>query len=263
MRSTNSYRRNLIVFGGFDGDSCNDLFMFDTEALMWHEITTISVPPTARYCHAAVSYRTSKDEGRWCVLLYGGCDSEHNYSDVQVLEIIDESAQAGGAAAVAGLEERLRKLEEEKERLNRIVDSQHEQITRLKGDNRQLERAAAGEDDDDDDDDDHPRKRRKKKKKKKDKKDRGDDDAPEPGSAMSNNAGGFDEDGLSAGGSAAQMRQQPRPPRGALTPIDVSAVKRPPNGLDSIPNSCPTRHGSDLQGITSFPPLPPKQTIRN
>ena len=80
---------------------------------------------------------TPHPSGRWCVLLYGGCDSEHNYSDVQVLEIIDESAQAGGGAAVAGLEERLRKLEEEKERLNRIVDSQHEQITRLKGDNKQ------------------------------------------------------------------------------------------------------------------------------
>ena len=68
--------------------------------------------------------------------MYGGCDSDHNYSDVQLLEIMEPSANQQKSQAntqrMEELEDRLKQLEEEKNRLNRIVDAQHETITRLK-----------------------------------------------------------------------------------------------------------------------------------
>lgn len=98
---------------------------------MWQEITCGSTSPTPRYCHACVAYPSGNNTTS--VLVFGGCDADRNYSDIQLLEISPDEVpgasteQSQSSAANAELlkqtealraenaaqQERIRELEEE------------------------------------------------------------------------------------------------------------------------------------------------------
>eukprot|EP01062_Namystynia_karyoxenos_P065288 TRINITY_DN5875_c0_g1_i1.p1 TRINITY_DN5875_c0_g1~~TRINITY_DN5875_c0_g1_i1.p1 ORF type:complete len:589 (+),score=155.39 TRINITY_DN5875_c0_g1_i1:152-1918(+) len=137
--STVAVDTNLLVFGGFDGESCNDVFWFETERLMWREVSCSSTTPCARYCHASVSYPI--EGGGHAVLVFGGCDADRNYADVQILEIRPEDIPGHVAQAqpsVPELERQLLEVGRERDRLLQQVDQQTELIRRLQEEKAEL-----------------------------------------------------------------------------------------------------------------------------
>ncbi|KAJ9467460.1 Nitrile-specifier protein 5 [Diplonema papillatum] len=234
-----AYKHYLLIFGGFDGDSCNDLYLFNTETYFWEEIFSQSVAPSARYCHCAVSYPTT--EGAWTVLVFGGCDSDHNYSDIQQLEI-------GGNTNIA---QKSCELEAETKRLQAIVDAQQDTINTLKSKLEQLDNLSStkGNEDnvsDDEDEEAETRSRKKKKKKGKHRRRKKSSDNDDYASPPEGEAGFFDDkaDTQQSNPYGTGRMQQPRPPA-HLAPLNMGRLpqQKPLNPLDASPpqpNSYPT-----------------------
>eukprot|EP01064_Diplonema_japonicum_P005010 TRINITY_DN13321_c0_g1_i4.p1 TRINITY_DN13321_c0_g1~~TRINITY_DN13321_c0_g1_i4.p1 ORF type:complete len:501 (+),score=88.78 TRINITY_DN13321_c0_g1_i4:68-1504(+) len=241
------YRNYLLIFGGFDGDSCNDLFMFNTLTLTWQELIPRTPPPASRYCHTAISYQSTDGLSDWSMLLFGGCDSDHNYSDVQLLEI-----GLGRLRADKQVEEcdvRIKSLEVERSRLNKLIQKQNDTILKLRNERLSAEdssRKSFTERGDSDDSSGDPQEEKKKKKRKKRK-------SKKRNTAEDNQEGLFEDEQHQLNGShgTSQRQSQPRPPA-HLAPLELARLPR--TAEPELLNTCPSRGLANLNP-TLFPPL--------
>eukprot|EP01012_Entosiphon_sulcatum_P030403 TRINITY_DN3747_c0_g1_i1.p1 TRINITY_DN3747_c0_g1~~TRINITY_DN3747_c0_g1_i1.p1 ORF type:complete len:553 (+),score=71.14 TRINITY_DN3747_c0_g1_i1:94-1752(+) len=117
-----AHESQLIVFGGFDGESRNDLFSFDTVTLTWTEIDCYSSTPAARYCHAACYWPCGSGHAAQ-MLVFGGCDADRNFADIQLLDL-DEVGESGRDSELERLRQQNTALSERVHALELALQSQ-------------------------------------------------------------------------------------------------------------------------------------------
>eukprot|EP01063_Lacrimia_lanifica_P009500 TRINITY_DN1649_c3_g1_i1.p1 TRINITY_DN1649_c3_g1~~TRINITY_DN1649_c3_g1_i1.p1 ORF type:complete len:511 (+),score=163.54 TRINITY_DN1649_c3_g1_i1:182-1714(+) len=215
------YKKNLLIFGGFDGDSCNDLYIFDTQTMVWQEVILRSTPPAARYCHGAASYVVNEEEDKWAMIVFGGCDSDANFSDIQILEI-EGAAKEKDDKSTVKLKKEIQQMKEENAKLRTYVKERDDTIKNLEAQVRRRSREQSTREGPEmgvlpvgapasplasDEDDEGERKERKKKKKKKKKKKRNDDDESDEEGNVRSNRMKFD-DGEGAGGMGGRIERR-------------------------------------------------------
>ena len=154
------------------------------------------------------------------MLSFGGCDSDHNYADIQILEISQQTP-------AKDQQRRIAQLEDDKTRLEMQLEEQKEVISKLKIDlstSKQGDENAA-----ENSDDDEEISGRKKKKKKKDKKKR---------RAKSEEAFQDEEHDTSPTVQTSRMPTQPKPPA-HLAPLNTARVPRTSVTDGNLISSCP------------------------